>query len=145
MWGGLQRSSSIFKRLTLQSKIPGSCTYALNNILTILCIVERDNPRQSQKHPTTSLLAVANNLTIIISRGEVFKHVQKPDAVIENRRKTHDQSQGLTTSCATSYDFQGPIFGHKYVCWLVSGSCLLGVHNILNVLAHSTVYHAQNG
>ena len=35
LWGGLSRSSSIFKRLTLQSKILGSCTYALNDILTI--------------------------------------------------------------------------------------------------------------
>ena len=33
------------------------------------------------------VLAVANNLTIKISRGEVFEHVQKTDAVIENCRK----------------------------------------------------------
>ena len=42
---------------------------------------------RSQKHRT-----VANNLTIKISRGEVFEHVKKPDAVIEPRRKSHDQS-----------------------------------------------------
>ena len=55
LWGGLQRLSSIFKRLTLQSKIPGSCTYALNDILITLCIVGRDNRRRSQKNRTTSL------------------------------------------------------------------------------------------
>ena len=38
------------------------------------------------------VLAVANNLTVKISRGEFFEHVQKLDAVIENRRKSHDQS-----------------------------------------------------
>ena len=37
------------------------------------------------------VLAVANNLTIKISHGEVFEHVQKSDAVIENRRESHDQ------------------------------------------------------
>ena len=38
------------------------------------------------------VLAVANNLTIKISRGKVFEHVKKTDAVIENRSKSHDQS-----------------------------------------------------
>ena len=37
------------------------------------------------------VLAVANNLTIKISLEEVFEHVQKLDAVIENRRKSHNQ------------------------------------------------------
>ena len=46
----------IFEHIqTMQSKIPGSCTYALNNILTILCIVWRDTRRRSQKRRTTSL------------------------------------------------------------------------------------------
>ena len=101
LWGGLRQSSSIFKRLTLQSKIPGSCTDTLNDILIILRIVGRDNRRRSQKI-VRLVIAVANSVMIKISGGEVFEHVQKLDAVIENRRKLHDQSYGLTTSCATS-------------------------------------------
>ena len=31
------------------------------------------------------VLAVANNLTIKLSRGEVFEHVQKPDSVINRK------------------------------------------------------------
>ena len=53
--GWATRSSTIFKRMMLQSKIPGSCTYALNDSVTILRTVEGDNRRRSQKHRTTSL------------------------------------------------------------------------------------------
>ena len=39
-------------------------------------------------------------------------------------------NRNLTTSCAASYDCQGPILGHKYVRWLVSASCLLGCSHV---------------
>ena len=44
-----------------------------------------------------------------------------------------------TTSCATSYDFQGPILGHKYVYWLVSGSCKLGCSHATYSVSWHTV------
>ena len=40
---------------------------------------------------------------------------------------------------ATSYDFQGPILGHKYVCWLVSGSWLQGCSLATSSMSWHTV------
>ena len=81
----------MFKCLMLQSKIPERCTYTLNDILTITGIVGR-TIADDRRNIVRLVIAVANNLTIKISRGEVFEHVQKTDALIENRRKSHDQS-----------------------------------------------------
>ena len=93
------------------------------------------------------VLAVANNPTIKISRGEVSEHVQKPDAVTENRRK----ALGLVVQLVTiSKD-------HQYVCWLVSGSCVLRcslatfsmswhtVHFTIYRVAESTIWSSGAG
>ena len=59
-------------------------TPSVNDIVTILWIVGTISG--VRRKIVRLVLAVANNLTIKSSRGEVFEHVQKPAAAIKNRR-----------------------------------------------------------
>ena len=117
--------------------MPGSYTPVVNVLSTVLWIFERDNRRRSQKNRATILCGGEQSR----DQSQSQRGFQKPDAAIESCRQSHDQSKGLTTSCATNCDFQGPVLGHKYVCWLVSGWCPLGCsHAAISMSSCHTVH-----